>query len=250
MVSIIIPTLSEKSKKYLDLCIQSIENLDLDGQIEIIISSPKGYAPAYNTAITYEHTGERDFAEAINLGVKQASPESKYYLLLSDDTVLTKDSVKNLIQATGDGNYIMNATSNCDNYDKYWFLFQTSSHAISGRFFKMEDTDAVGITHELKDAKSGYPRGIIFTPSVCFYATLIPRKVWDRVGELDTQFKTGYEDTDYCIRANGLGIRCAIALDALIWHFGGVTSSEYLTEEMTANNKKAFDQKWSTKGKT
>lgn len=174
-------------------------------------------------------------------------PSSEYLLILSDDTILTKNSLKHLVRFAKDGDYILNATSNCDNYASYWLMFYAGDYAVTGRFFKLEDTDRIGITDQMINSESLYASGAIFTDAVCFYATLIPRKVWNKVGELDEDFKTGYEDTDYCVRARSLGIRCGIVLDALIWHFGGVTSEGYLTEEMKKMNKQTFDQKWSNK---
>ncbi len=212
----------------------------------MIISSPRGYKPQYEIAQTYEHTGERDFAEAVNLGVKLARPASEYFLLLSDDTVMTKDSLKNLVGVVQHQDAIVNATSNCDNGWRYSLIFTIEDQAIVGRYFKMEDTEDAGLKDKMQNAESYYPAGVIFTDAVCFYATLIPRKVWDKVGELDTRFKTGYEDTDYCKRAAEKGIRCGIVLSALIWHFGGITSEGYLTKEKTAENARLFKQKWST----
>lgn len=247
-VSIVIPTLSPKSKDYLDLCMASIQNLDYPKELlDVVISSPQGYAPAYwGQALTYEHSGQRDFAEAINLGVNWTDTSSKYILLLSDDVIMTRDSLKNMIQTLGDTDAIVNATSNCDNYWKYVlsFTFEKGGErmGVLSRYFKLDDVREV--TTELMNAKSLYPSGALFTDTLCFYATLIPRTVWDKVGRLDEQFKTGYEDSDYCSRARNLGIPLYIQLDAIIWHFGGITSEEYLTKEMSDKNLELYTKKW------
>jgi len=226
-VSIIIPTLSAKTKPYLDLCMQSINNLDYPKEsIEIVISSPKGYCPQYPEAITYEHDGPRDFAEAVNLGVKRACPTTSFIFIASDDIIFTKDSLKNMV----------------DNYWRYELPFYAGMTRIPMRFFRR--TDIAGLEPEMMNAKSFFGPALLFFESNCFYATMISRSTWNTVGELDARFKTGYEDTDYCKRAAEKGIRCATALNALIWHFGGATSSDYVTDEMRISNVNLFKEKW------
>ncbi len=255
-VSIIIPSYSEFSKPYLDLCIESIRNLDYDPkQIEVIISTPKGYKPIYDAkelfcCLTVHHPDpKREFAEAVNYGVECSDLQSKYLLILSDDTIMTRDSLKRLTELAADELIMLNATSNCDNGWKYALSFIIESDGqkllIADRFFKKEDIAG----HELAmmNAKSNYPVGMILTDLLCLYATLIPRKVWDTVGQLDEQFKTGYEDSDYSARAKAAGITMAIALNAIIWHFGGIATSTYLTDGQTAENKRKIEAKYGVK---
>ncbi len=243
-VSIIIPTRSVYTKLYLDLCIRSIRNLDYPQELlDIVISSPIGYVPLYSDIRTVHHPDPaREFAEAVNYGVEQSDKQSSFILLLSDDVVMTKNSLKNMVKWVGDDCTIMNATSNCDNYWKYMLQFSVGDRPVLSRFLKLEDID--GHQLEMMNAESAYPPGMLITDTLCFYATLIPRATWEHLGQLDERFKTGYEDTDYSNRARAAGIPLLICLDAIIWHFGGITSSESVTDSMREANLKLYEEKY------
>lgn len=246
-VSIIIPTLSAKTKRYLDLCIESIRGLDYPKEsLEVILSTPPSYCPTYEGVTTVLHSREREFAEAVNIGVERSDPNSKHIMLLSDDVIMTPDSLKHLVMTAGDSEGLFAGISNCDNYWKYHLAFEVENKgerlAVNERFFRLEDVGFM--VPAMMKAKSLYPPGAIRTDTLCFYATLIPRAVWNKLGVLDEGFKTGYEDTDYCERAKRAGIQMHIVLNALIWHFGGVTSSDTLTTAVREQNKKLFLDKW------
>jgi GT2 family glycosyltransferase len=52
-----------------------------------------------------------------------------------------------------------------------------------------------------------------------FYCCLIYRKVIEKIGLFDTQFKIGgYEDNDFCIRSNLAGFVCCISAKSLVIH--------------------------------
>jgi GT2 family glycosyltransferase len=55
------------------------------------------------------------------------------------------------------------------------------------------------------------------------WLALIPRKVWELVGEFDERFLLcGFEDADYCVRAKELGI-ATIAVELPFHHYWGKT---------------------------
>ncbi len=247
-VSIIIPSYSEVSKPYLDTCIQSIQQINYDYDlIDVIISTPQGYIPEYkNTRVVHHPDPNRQFAEAINFGVKESNPSSKYLFILNDDTIVTVDALTNLVTSAETELAVINPTSNCDLGWKYLLSLQIKkggdTYQISKRFFKKEE--ASEFEASLMDAKSIYPTGGILTDTLALYATLIPRTIWEMVGELDEQFKTGYEDSDWCHRAKLKGIPLKIELSAIVWHYGGIATFTCLTDEQTAENKRKFEKKW------
>ena len=58
--------------------------------------------------------------------------------------------------------------------------------------------------------------------SACFGAVLVSREAWERVGPLDKQFKSYYEDMDWSLRARRQGFRLLAAPEAVVYHrFGG-----------------------------
>lgn len=243
-VSIVVPAYLESNRAMFEACLRSIANLDYPKfALDVVVVSPwarQAYCESLLPGIavrSIENRRANSFSGSINAGVDASSRTTKYILLLSDDTILTRQSLRRLVDSTGDNEALVAALSNCDNYWKY---IVPLPHIYPERFYRLDHTLD---THALMNASSPIHQGILLTDILCFYATFIPRKVWERVGELDEAFNMGYEDTDYCYRAQKLGVRCVVALSALIWHAGGGTG-EVITDEMRASNVKIFTEKW------
>lgn len=248
-VSIIIPTYHDKTKPYLDLCVDAIRNLDYPAElIDVSIISPTTYIPKYQGIKNLHHPNDnRSFAEAVNYGIKNSDQTSKHIFLLSDDTIPTANSLKNIVTTIGDLDHIAQGISNCDNGWQYQlhipFKVGNDNYLLDKRYLTLDDFNNDDVK-QLKFSNSLYPSGVIYPQTICFYAVLIPRSVINQIGFLDEQFRDGYEDSDYCQRAKNRSIRLVIVTDAIIFHFGGATTNDILTEEITAKNKKLFFDKW------
>ncbi len=246
-VSIIVTTWLEKNKHYLDLVIQSIKRLDYDQSLlDITVVGKKSYKPVYQGVNTVAPDSD-DFgnAEGLNFGVLHASADSDYYLLLNDDVILTKSSLLNMVEASR-GNCIVNPISPCDNGLQYALHFgfwkDGNTYSVQSQFTRYDDLKEY--IPELMAAQSGYPTGQIKMDHLCMFATLIPKKAWQTIGPLEEKFKTGPDDIDYSKRAKACNIPMVITLDAVVWHFGGVTSSETLTNQKRIDNALAYKAKW------
>lgn len=250
-VSLIIPTYLASNQRYLDVCLKSIANLDYPKELlETVIVASNGFQPTIPDGLirpTIIKTYERlHYAAAINLGVRSASKDADFYFLISDDVILTRDCLKIMVANAGESQYIMGATSNCDlgtkhalfmGYSRPDGIVRLDSHQY--RYENLEEH-----LPGLYNATSFYMEGMIRFDYLCFYAVLIPRSVWQKVGTLDETFKSGQEDVDYCKRALKLDVPCAMSLSAVIWHFGGVTADQVLTDEVRKTNKEYFKAKW------
>ncbi len=248
MISIVIPTYLPSNQRYLDLCLRSIDNLDFPkDQLEVIVVSSNGFRPVVPDYVIKHYVEERlHFASAVNLGIKNCSPESTHYFLVSDDVILTRDCLKEMLHNTQGRDYIMQATSNCDLGCKYSLVMGLK-----------EDDGIIGVDSpkyhyehlepyfdRLMNATSFYPRGLIRYEYLCFYAVLIPKGVVEKIGLLDETFKSGQEDVDYCKRAYAADIPCGVVLSAVIWHFSGVTADLVMTKALRDENKDYFKDKW------
>jgi polysaccharide pyruvyl transferase CsaB len=81
-----------------------------------------------------------------------------------------------------------------------------------------------------------------------FFCALVPRPVWERVGELDVSFGMGmFEDDDFAMRVRRAGLRVAVAEDCFIHHFGQGSFSKIsrqVYERVFEENRKRFEEKW------
>ncbi|CAG0937503.1 N-acetylglucosaminyl-diphospho-decaprenol L-rhamnosyltransferase [Thermoflexales bacterium] len=69
-------------------------------------------------------------------------------------------------------------------------------------------------------------------------ALLAPRQVWEKAGLIDESFFLYYEETDWCVRAQRLGIPSVAVPASCVWHeagAGGGRTSPQVTYYMTRN---------------
>jgi GT2 family glycosyltransferase len=247
-VSIVINTWSPAAKPYLDLCVESVRRLNYDqAALDVVLVGRKSYAPEYDGVKTVAPDSDsfgNEFGQ--NFGVAHTDPSSEYLFLINDDVCLTPGSLKNLVQMTSDSDVLLSPISPCDNYWKYQLHFPIKHEGetilLTDRFYKLEQLEEC--REALLSAESIYPQGAILTDMLCAFALFLPRKTWARIGPLDENFHTGQSDYDYCLRARALDIPRVIALNSLVWHFGGVTSEGTLNERARLANVEYFQKKW------
>jgi GT2 family glycosyltransferase/glycosyltransferase involved in cell wall biosynthesis len=81
-----------------------------------------------------------------------------------------------------------------------------------------------------------------------WFCVMLPRSIWQEVGELDEGFGLGtFEDDDYTYRVRAAGYETACAEDVFIHHhhsasFGRLPQAEY--DELFARNRRYFESKW------
>lgn len=248
-ITVIVTTYLESSKKYLDLCMRSIENLNYEqDKLNIIIVARQSYMPQYHNATTIAPISDQYYpAEGINLAMKRAWPDSKHFFILNDDCICTKNALINLVEAIGDQDLMANATSPCDNGLVYNLAFAYKKadgefHRVIGHQFQYEEFEPN--MKELMNAEALYSRGFVCMPYLCIFATLIPRKVYEAIGEWDEKFKCGQDDLDYSWRAQRAGFQTVAILDSLVWHFSGVTAASTLNLDIRKQNVRYFKSKW------
>lgn len=252
-VSIIVPAYftNSENQRYLDLCLKSISAQTYPkDQIEVIVSSSGPMKPVVPENFRHVHSDDRlHFPKAVNQGTRASDPNSKYLFILNDDTCLTESCLEVMVSAVGNNSIVANPLSNCDNFARYQMVVGFEKDGdftpVPIRFIRYNQIE--GDEENLIKAKSIYPPGIINQNWLAIYATLIPRRIWDQVGEIDENFKTGQDDLDWCLRARQLDIPNVVVIHALAWHFGGVTSSLVIDKEMREHNYQTFFTKWGMK---
>lgn len=248
-LSIVVVTYLEKNQKHLDLCLDTIFKQDLPIDYEIILVSSGEYKPTHviSERIKHFHLDERHhYPEGINYGVSKTDPNSKYLLLANDDLLFSKNSIMNMIMTLGDNELILNPMSTCDNFWRYHthiqYLKYDKPKELNKRFYLYDELEP-----DFSDIFNNSVQkefGLLFVPYCCLYGTLMPRKVWDKVGGLDPAFKTGQDDVDFGYRAKMHGIRSAVCMHAFILHFGGRTADFALDDNHRNYNISYFTKKW------
>jgi len=250
IVSIVCVTHLESNKHYLEACLKSIDNLGYPkDKLDVVLISSGDFFPDFFLKapwINHHHYQSRlHFPEAVNEGVKKTNPLSKHLLIINDDVILTRFSLANMVQAVGHTKAIIGPISNCDNYVKYNLIFMLNGNHFTNRFYRLEENSSPDLIKSMMNQNSHYPGGVIYQGQMFFYCILIPRDVWNIVGPLDPNFKTGQDDIDYSKRCAQKRIPMVVALNALVWHAGGATADKCLTPEIRQENIKYFTQKWS-----
>lgn len=244
-VSVIVTAFLAKSKPYLDVCMRSLSQLDYNN-FEIIIVSPGTYA----IDLAREYKGKANVvspdwpytnAEACNYGVTWASADSEYYLITNDDCVFTKHSLTELVNSSKacSDNGVFMPIGNDTNLNMY-ALNVGVAHGPA----KLEQW--APILDQMIQVSSPYPIGMIFARTLCLYAVLIPRRVFELVGALDGSRK-GHDDTDYTLRVTSHGMVNALCLSSIVYHFGGVTADQTYSAKDRQESLDSFKEKWGMK---
>jgi len=84
--------------------------------------------------------------------------------------------------------------------------------------------------------------------SAAFFCALVPRGVWETVGDLDSAFGMGmFEDDDFAMRVRQAGRRVVVAEDCFVHHFGQGSFSKIpreTYERVFEENRRRFEEKW------
>lgn len=234
-VSIVVTAYLEASKPYLDLCVQSLMNLDYPKNLlEMIIVSPSSYAPQYEGICTISpQEASYGCPRGLNYGIEHASGELIF--VLNDDVIVTRGCLNRLVgyfelQQLG----LLMPIGN-DQQGRYSFPLP-----ILGPY-KIEHTE--GATSHMMNIDSPYPRGLMFHDTLCIYAYIMRKKAHDEIGGFDENLVCS-DDIDFTLRLRQKGYVNAIATDALVWHAGGVSADHTFTQEMRERGQKLFNEKW------
>jgi hypothetical protein len=169
----------------------------------------------------------------VNWAVKNAvHPLAKYLWLVSDDVVVSERTMGKMVRGQEMLPGIHNPMSNSDNGSQFLADWEGMSVKEDVRPWKglreMETQNAI----------------LVPKPWVAFYCTMMPREVWDKVGELDARLDYRHNDQCYCIRAAQLGIPCMINFGAFALHFGDVTLPYCTTPDQLDECTRVFQEKY------
>jgi polysaccharide pyruvyl transferase CsaB len=206
-----------------------IDNNSTDGTKAII----QEYAEADKRILLSCLPENLGFAGANNVAAREA--KGAYLVFLNPDTVVTSGWLGRMVRhcerdaSIGSVAAVTNFSGN-----------ETKVNFDYGNVLEMEKF-ALALAHD----KAGQATDIAVAP---LYCVLVPRAVWEKVGELDAGFQIGmFEDDDFSLRIKTAGYRVVAADDCFIHHFGNGSFAKLPSKEslrIFEQNKKRYEQKW------
>lgn len=177
------------------------------------------------------------FAGGNNLGMRAISADSRYVVLLNNDTVVTANWIAGMVRWLQDTTIgLVGPTT--------WPNGTANEAAIAVPYHDMPGM------HEFSARFIAENRGQSFDiPMLAFYCAGMRREVMEQIGPLDEAYGIGmFEDDDYAIRVRNAGFRIICARDVFIHHVGRSSFGKLQEDvygELFQRNKKYYEEKWS-----
>lgn len=219
---------------YPNLEVIVVDNMSTD---ETRIELSRIMHPQLKVILSPVNTG---FAGGNSIGCKASSGD--YIILLNNDTILSPGWIHRLISPLRERNDIgmTGPVSNSVGNDQALDFFVGDP---------IQGPDKLWLLEFYRMYKHQYYE----TELLGFYCVAIKREVYEKVGDLDTNYGIGmFEDDDYCERVKALGYKLVVVKDAFVYHHGSasfkkVESSTYT--EIWEKNRAFFEKKWNKKWK-
>jgi len=211
---------SYNSAEVLDACLRSlgstpaivVDNASADDSVRV--------AGAYPNVQVIANTENRGFAAAVNQGV--CASEAEAFLLLNPDTELlpgTLEALQSLPHRLAGGRLV-----DREGHDQAGFgirRFPTASTFVLETLGinRLWASNPVNARYRYFDLDLNKP-GEVEQPAGAFL--FFRREVWKRVGGFDEDFQPiWFEDVDFCLRANQMGVSAFYDPALVARHFGG-----------------------------
>lgn len=259
-IDIIIPNYNNFA--YLRLCLDSIL-LNTNVPYRIIISDAGSNSETWQElkalkgfTILGSQEKRLTFSQACNEGIKIS--RSKYFVILNSDTIVSKNWLSNMLKnmTTVDRLASCGVLSNCDLGWRHGTP-TTPYYEMNGLHPGMKIEE---IKPKLDDLYAFMERSNIehrnkFTLQDwnAAYCTLYARSAIDEVGLFDDIYQNGVEDLDLERRLHLFGFKSGQAIDAFVFHYGGISRGAYQLEDIEHYNEEdkinheKYRNKWNKK---
>jgi GT2 family glycosyltransferase len=238
-VSIIILTYNnlELTKK----CLESIEEHTCYPSVELIIVDNASTDETHDylkkqymqKAKIIFNSHNKGFSAGNNLGLRVATGD--YLVILNNDTQVTPHWLAGLLyhfQQHSNIGLLGPVTNNIGNEAKIFTRYKNLKNMWNE--VKEIVAEQEGKLRELKTA--------------AFFCVMMPRKIFEEVGELDEEFGLGFfEDDDYCRRVELKGYKIYCAEDVFVHHHLSASYSKMKKierQKLFEKNKKHYESKW------
>lgn len=244
-LSVLCASYGPQSQKFIDLAYRSLQAQTFK-DFEVVHVSSGEFKPNVPLGSHIHNYSRMHYPSAIAEAYRVSNKDSEFIFLMNDDVILHKDCLKNMIEVSEKSDIIVNPMSSCCNgrfyqaplgfSDEYGntYLYQKNQYKFDEMSKNADDIIERSLVHSSI---------FFYTAHVCFFATMMRRTTWEKTGGIDTNFRTGYDDSDMSIRAKKFGIPCGIVTNASIMHFSGTSADLHLSKEDRDFNVKYFNEK-------
>lgn len=218
-----------KGEEALSRCLSSlIDHAPESAELVIVDNSPKPieFAPAlidildkkYREVIIHQDGKNKGFAAGCNLGARLSSGENLVFV--NPDTVVYPNWAEMMAAHLREGVGAVGPLSNFVAGYQNWVLYTHSAPMAK------ENVDHVTCRFAAKVISSAKIHASIKTKLLIGFFLMVPREVWNKVGEMDPEFVLGCDDLDYSMRLTDAGYKLVIAPDVFVYHEGHVSFRE------------------------
>lgn len=246
VVTVFIPHHLSENRKYLDLTVKSV--LKSQGiNFEVLLIADSKEKPEYgDNRLRVIHDKSLDTAlKKLDVARKEMHPNSEYILSISDDVIISKTSMIQMYLASRSGIMILNPMCNGDNFHRFkaplFIQIESGYRALKP---DMEYEDIIGYEDQIFNFETGHKDLVVSQPWVSFYCTMVNRRIFDVVGEIDPALVSRHDDQDFCMRAFAQGIPSMIHFGAFCFHFGSKTISKVYSKDVQDKATQHFIAKW------
>jgi len=246
MVSVIIPT-TTGGLNHLVKLLPSLAQVNTPKELIVIDNDSRDGTVNYlsnHECVLKINKIKKNFSESNNQGAKLA--QGDYLLLLNNDTFVTSTFLDRMLSTFEKDEKV--GVVGC----LLWKMGAGKLVQHAGVFFNNEY-----VPYELGMCNPSIPKisvqderikKVCEVPSVTAACMLIKREVWDSVGGMDEAYQTGWEDTDFTLKAREKGYKVWYNGQAEVYHshFGSSASGRFKYE---AQNRKRYDTLWVHNGR-
>lgn len=248
MITVVVPHQLDSSKPYLELCLRALASSEfVDFQVLVVSGSetPPDLPPDARFKCFHD-TSRVGVSAKLDL-IQHELEGSTHLALISDDVMVSKYMLCDMLKAFANREMIMNPMSNSDCFSMYEADLYLENHDASPDFIRLHPDMEYDEIVEWTDEIIHYPRRpkcLIPFATLSFYCTMIPISVWNKIGNLDPNLEFRHNDQDYCLRAAKIGIPCVVNMGAFAFHFGSKTMRHMANDASKLECSKYFQQKW------
>ena len=198
--------------------------------------------PYVNITVKYtDMQGNKGFAAACNAGIESKKADQDFVILLNSDAIISSDIFSRLLTIDADITGIV--TNRAGNIQDVTLPVQISEDEL----LKSDEKELEKITTYAKQRAIIFDKEVWNVDFVTFFCVGIKSSVFEKIGLLDETFwPGGYEDDDFCLRAQKNGLSIVLDRSVFVFHLGSASFAQKPMEDRqiwNMRNRRRLEEK-------